>query len=133
MNQLKLFFSATVVFLVIDLIWLLVISRKLYQTQLGHLMGPVKLVPAGIFYVLYIVGILFFVVNPALAKDSLSYVILAGGLLGLLCYATYDLTNLATLKDWPPIITVIDLIWGTFITSATATGAFLMGKYLFNM
>lgn len=108
---LKLFSIAALTFLVLDFTWLLLIARKLYQEQLGSLLGTTKLIPASIFYVLYLMGVLFFVVYPALEKGGLMYALVAGAFLGLLCYATYDLTNLATIKGWPTSVTIIDLIW----------------------
>ncbi|MFQ7233647.1 MAG: DUF2177 family protein [Enterococcus hulanensis] len=119
-NLLKLFGVSAASFLVLDLLWLLVFARRMYQENLGHLMGQTKIVPAVIFYVIYLLGILFFIVNPSLEKGSLFYAIAAGGFLGLLCYGTYDLTNMATLNNWPAKITIIDLIWGTFVTSAVS-------------
>lgn len=127
----KLFLTAAGYFLILDMLWLLVISKKLYQQYLGELMGQVRLGPAVIFYVLYVLGMVFFVINPALAKDSAVYACLAGGFLGLLCYATYDLTNLATLKDWPVLITAIDLVWGTAVT-ATVSGLTVLTANYFN-
>lgn len=125
----KLFIASALIFLVIDLIWLIVIARQIYQNQIGSLLGPTKIVPAAIFYVLYIVGIIFFVLQPALDKGSLSYALIAGGFLGLLCYGTYDLTNLATLKNWSTIVTVIDLAWGAFITATTSGLVYGLAKY----
>ncbi|MBO0452708.1 DUF2177 family protein [Candidatus Enterococcus murrayae] len=119
-NLLKLFGVAAASFLVLDLLWLLVFARRMYQENLGHLMGQTKIVPAVIFYGIYLIGILFFIVTPALEKGSLFYAIAAGGFLGLLCYGTYDLTNMATLNNWPAMITIIDLIWGTFVTAAVS-------------
>lgn len=110
----KYYLIALVVFLVIDLIWLGLIAKNLYAKQLGHLMSQnVNWVAAIVFYLLFIVGLVFFVIQPAVAKDSWSYALLVGMLFGLITYATYDLTNLATLKDWPISITIIDLIWGS--------------------
>lgn len=119
-NLLKLFGVSAASFLVLDLLWLLVFARRMYQENLGHLMGQTKIVPAVIFYGIYLIGILFFIVNPALEKGNLFYAIAAGGFLGLLCYGTYDLTNMATLNNWPAMITIIDLIWGTFVTAAVS-------------
>ncbi|MGL9749313.1 hypothetical protein IGI50_003293 [Enterococcus sp. DIV0170] len=119
-NLLKLFGVAATTFLVLDLFWLLVFARRMYQDHLGHLMGQTKIVPAVLFYLLYLIGILFFIVTPALEKDSLFYAVAAGGFLGLLCYGTYDLTNLATLNNWPAFITGVDLIWGTAVTAAVS-------------
>ena len=82
--------------------------------------AKVNLPAAAIFYLLFIAAMVFFVINPALAKTSILYAVGAGAFFGLVTYATYDLTNLATLRDWPVVITVIDLAWGTFVTSATS-------------
>lgn len=111
---LKLYAIAFVVFLVIDLIWLGLIAKNIYAKYLGSFMAPkVNWIAAIIFYLLFIVGLVFFVIEPAVVKDSWSYALLVGMLFGLITYATYDLTNLATLKDWPLTITIIDLIWGS--------------------
>ena len=119
-NVLKLVGTAAVSFLILDLLWLLVFARRMYQNNLGYLMGETKLMPAVLFYAIYLIGILFFVVHPSLGKNSLFYAIAAGGFLGLLSYGTYDLTNLATIKNWPAIITIIDLIWGTVVTASVS-------------
>ena len=110
----KFYAIALVIFLVIDMIWLGLIAKNIYSKYLGNLMAPkVNWIAAIIFYLLFIVGLVFFVIEPAVAKNSWSYALLAGMLFGLITYATYDLTNLATLKDWPITITFIDLAWGT--------------------
>ncbi|MBC2160189.1 DUF2177 family protein [Listeria booriae] len=125
----KLAGIAFVVFLLIDAIWLGLIAKNLYRNHLGDLMaGNVRFGAALLFYVLFVCGIVFFVIEPALAKDSLSFAIFAGAFLGLLCYATYDLTNLATLKDWPVLITALDLVWGAFVTAATSGIVFWLAK-----
>lgn len=80
----------------------------------------VNWVVAGLFYLLFIAGLIFFVINPALARDSWKYALLVGGFFGIITYATYDMTNLATLKDWPILITVIDIIWGTILCGLTS-------------
>lgn len=115
------------IFIIIDLIWLTAVAGKFYKQQLGGLLLPkAKLVPAVIFYLLYVAGIVIFVLDPALEHGSLTYALGHGALLGLLMYATYDLTNLSTLKNWPVLVTVVDLAWGTFVTAATATAAYLI-------
>lgn len=126
---LKLFSIAALTFLALDFIWLLLIAKKTYQEQLGSLLGPTKLIPASVFYVLYLIGILFFVVYPALEKGSLVYALSAGAFLGLLCYGTYDLTNLATIKDWPVVVTILDLVWGAVVTAATCGITVFVGRY----
>jgi uncharacterized membrane protein len=111
----------TGVFLLIDIAWLALIAPKLYKANIGHLMADKPNLPAaGVFYLLYIAALLFFVIDPALVKGSAWQAVWTGAFLGLVMYATYDLTNLATLKDWPLKITAIDLAWGTFITAATS-------------
>jgi len=111
---LKTWLIALVAFTAIDLVWLGFIANNLYKKYLGFLMKPSPNWPVAIvFYLIYLTGVVFFVINPALAKQSWKYALFAGMFFGLVTYATYDLTNLATLKDWPPLITVVDLIWGS--------------------
>ncbi len=130
---LKIFGIALVVFLIIDMIWLGFIARNFYQEHLGSLMKTnVNWLAAIIFYLIFIAGLVFFVINPALTNNSFSYALLAGAFFGLITYATYDLTNHATLKGWPLIVTLADLAWGTFIASATASISFWISK-LFNI
>ncbi len=121
MEFLKLAVIAFFVFLVIDFIWLIFISRKLYDRELKAIKKEkINWTAAGIFYVIYIIGIVFFVIAPAVEKASISYAIFGGALFGLVAYSTYDLTNLATMKGFPLKITIIDLIWGTFVTAAVS-------------
>lgn len=103
-----------VLFMVIDLIWLGFVGRGLYQKYIGHLLKADVNWPAAIlFYLLFVGGLTFFAVNPAVTNGEAFEALYLGGFFGLLMYATYDLTNLATMKDWPVAITIIDLIWGT--------------------
>lgn len=127
----KHYLITLVVFTLIDLVWLLVISKRLYQEKIGHLMADtVNLPAAAIFYLLYILALVFFVINPAVDKKSVLYALGAGAFFGLVAYGTYDLTNLATLKGWPASLTVIDLIWGSFVTGSTcAVTTWLSGKF----
>ena len=132
-EMLKLYGITFSVFMVIDLIWLGVIAKNLYREHLGFLMAPQVNWAAAIgFYMLFIVGLIFFVVRPALDRQSLSYALLAGGFFGLITYGTYDLTNLATIKNWPLNITVIDLVWGTTLCALTSSVSYylytLIGK-----
>ncbi len=108
-----------VVFTVVDLFWLVKVAPKLYRKHIGHLMADkVNRVGALLFYIVFIVGLVLFVIYPH--RDDLFLGVLYGGAFGLVTYATYDLTNLATLKAWPVTITIIDLVWGTFVTAATS-------------
>lgn len=123
----KTYLIALVVFLVMDLFWLGVVASKLYRQHLGFLMADKINWPAALlFYLVFIGGAVFFVINPALAKQSMGYALGAGAFFGFLTYATYDLTNLATLKDWPVAITVIDLIWGTVLSASVSTITYYM-------
>ncbi|MBE0450551.1 MAG: DUF2177 family protein [Clostridia bacterium] len=125
MQMLRNFAVTFVVFMAIDLIWLGFIAKNLYSKYLGYIMtDKVNWGAALLFYVLFIIGLLFFVISPALDKNSWTYALGAGALYGLLTYATYDLTNLATLKDWPITITVIDMIWGTSLAALTSIISF---------
>jgi len=127
MEFLKLAVIAFFVFLVIDFIWLIFISRKLYDRELKAIKKEkINWTAAGIFYVIYILGIVFFVISPAVEKASISYAIFGGALFGLVAYSTYDLTNLATMKGFPLKITIIDMIWGTFVTAAVSVLTYLI-------
>lgn len=117
----KIYLIALPLFLVIDMIWLAVIAKSFYARQLGFLMRPdINWLAAIIFYLLFIAGLVIFVISPALDKGSWQQALLFGALFGLITYATYDLTNLATLKDWPLMVTIVDLIWGAFIAAAVS-------------
>jgi uncharacterized membrane protein len=115
------YFIVLVIFLAIDMVWLTVIAKKLYADKLGYLMAPKPVLPAALaFYLLFVAGLMVFVISPALAGGSWLQALLAGLFFGLITYATYDLTNLATVKDWPVLITVIDLVWGSAVSGVTA-------------
>jgi len=123
----KSYVVAFLIFLIIDMFWLGLVAKNIYAKYLGEFMSPkVKWVAAILFYLLFIVGLVFFVIQPALLKSSWSYALLAGMLFGLISYATYDLTNLATLNNWPITITIIDLIWGTFLGGTVSLLTFLL-------
>ncbi len=123
----KTYIITFIVFMAIDLVWLGIVAKNLYAKHLGYIMRTnVNWVAAIVFYLLFIAGVLFFVLYPAIDKDSWRYALLAGMLFGFITYATYDLTNLATLKDWPVIITIIDLIWGAILCGATSVISFLI-------
>lgn len=131
LDWIVMFLITFVVFMVIDLIWLGFIAKNIYRKYLGHLMKKnVNWIAAIIFYCIFIVGLIFFVIDPAVHKESVRYALLAGGGFGLITYATYDLTNLATLEEWPLMVTMIDLIWGTVLSGATAGISFGIINYL---
>jgi uncharacterized membrane protein len=115
-------------FFAIDMIWLGFVASKFYQSQIGYLLGPVNWTAAIIFYLLYIIGIIIFAVHPALVSGSFGKAVLLGALFGFFAYATYDLTNLATVKDWPLLVSIVDLAWGTVLTGSVAAVSYYLGK-----
>ncbi len=120
---LKLYLIALPIFFMVDMIWLAVIAKNFYKNQIGFLMKPdVNWTAAIIFYLLFLVGVVLFVIEPALEKKNLMFALSRGALFGLITYATYDLTNLATLKDWPLKVVVVDMIWGA-VLSGTVCGS----------
>jgi len=126
---LKLFFIALPVFFAIDMVWLVLVARKFYQQQIGFLMKPdINWFAAGIFYLLFIVGLVTFVISPAVEKQSWVHALLYGALFGLITYTTYDLTNLATIKDWPMLVTIIDLIWGSVLAASVSVITYLIAN-----
>jgi uncharacterized membrane protein len=130
--MIKLYVTTFVVFMAIDLVWLGVIAKDLYRRYMGSLMSPqVNWTAAIVFYMLFIVGLVFFVVKPALDQGSWAYALLVGAFFGLITYGTYDLTNLATLKDWPIVITYIDLTWGTVLCSLTSVASYFLYRLIF--
>ena len=124
---LKIFFIALPIFLVIDMIWLTLLAKDFYSKQIGFLMtkNP-NLLAALIFYLLFIVGLALFVIMPSLEKKQLLQALFMGAFFGLVTYSTYDLTNLATVKNWPILVTVIDLIWGTFVSASVSVITYLL-------
>lgn len=122
MEFLKLFGLSFASLIALDALWLTKISPKLYKEQIGHLMAEKpNLAAAGLFYVVYIIGVVIFVVQPAVEQKSVMYALTRGALFGFVAYATFDLTSLAVLKDWPLKITIIDLIWGSTLTAGVST------------
>jgi uncharacterized membrane protein len=117
----RLYLIAFPVFLAIDLVWLTLVAKNFYAKHIGFLMAknPNYLV-ALIFYLIFIAGLVFFVINPALDKKMWMHALLAGAFFGLVSYATYDLTNMATVKDWPLIVTIVDLIWGMTLSASVS-------------
>jgi len=107
-------------FFIIDMIWLGVVARGFYQAQIGHLLGDVNWPAAIIFYLVFLIGLTFFAVYPAVEAGRLGMAILYGALFGFFTYATYDMTNLATLKDWPLTVVIVDIAWGTILGAAVA-------------
>lgn len=129
MLNFKIYLTILASLMVLDTIWLKVISGSLYQSRLGHLFADkFTLWPAAIFYVIYALGILILAVLPALTNHSLAEALIKGLMIGLISYAAYDLTNQATLRDWPLSITLLDLLWGTFMTGLASFIAYTIFK-----
>lgn len=119
------------IFLAIDAVWLTTMTGAFYRPMLGsHLAEQPRFAPAAFFYLLYIFGIIYFAVAPALQSAQWSTALINGALLGLVAYATYDLTNQATLREWPTAVSVVDMAWGTFLTGASATLGYLVTTWL---
>jgi uncharacterized membrane protein len=115
------------IFFVVDMIWLGVIARGFYRKALEPLLAPnINWTAAIVFYFLFLVGILIFALLPGLEKRSLGHTMLMAAIFGFIAYATYDLTNLATLRDWPVMLSIVDMIWGSFLSTSTATLTYLI-------
>jgi uncharacterized membrane protein len=129
----KLFLIALPVFFAIDLAWLVLVARKFYSEQIGFLLKPdVNWYAAAIFYLLFIAGLITFVISPAVNKHSWAHALYFGALFGLITYATYDLTNLATMKGWPLSVTIVDLIWGMFVSAAVSVITYFIAVKFFS-
>lgn len=134
MNKKSIIFSFLLtfaVFLIIDMLWLGLIAKNIYQKYLGNfLTDDVNWIAAFIFYFIFVVGISIFAIYPAVKKGSILNAILMGSLFGFFTYGTYDLTNLATLKDWPLPIVFIDIIWGSVLSALVSLSGYLIVKRL---
>lgn len=127
-QYLYLYLLTVPVFFLIDMLWLGFVAKDFYQAKLGFLLGPVNWPAALTFYFLYIVGILLFAVVPALGSGSLLKALVLGALFGFFAYATYDLTNYATIKNWPLMVVIVDILWGVVLTGSVATISYWLGK-----
>ena len=123
----KLYIIAVLTFLGIDIIWLTFVAKNFYAKQIGYLMAKnPNLIAALIFYLIFIAGLVFFVIIPSLEEKNWLKVLTSGAFFGLVTYATYDLTNLATIKDWPITLTIVDLIWGTILSTSVSIITYLV-------
>lgn len=132
MQNLIIYAVTTVIFFAIDMLWLGLIAKTFYRQKLGFILSPeVNWTAAIIFYLLYIGGILYFAVLPSLKEHNWQTALMQGAVLGILCYATYDLTNMATIKNWPLVIVIVDIIWGAVLTGSCALISYLIAtKFL---
>ncbi len=126
-----LWIAAAVLFLLIDMVWLLWLGRSFYVNEIGDLLRqPPNMAAAGAFYILYVTGLMVMVVWPAVQGGSVGQAVLYGAILGLIAYGTYDLTNLAVMKGFTTKIAVIDMIWGTVLTGAVSGITVMIGVRL---
>jgi uncharacterized membrane protein len=122
-SYLAAYLGTAVVMVALDMLWLGVIAKPLYQQGIGHLMADrPKLAVAIVFYLVYAVGVVIFAVGPQYGGSGWAMTLAMGALFGFFAYATYDLTNLATLRDWPWRLSVIDIGWGITVSAASAAG-----------
>lgn len=127
--KLKLYFITLIAFLAIDSLWLGLVAPSFYSSQIGYIMAETpNFLAAGLFYLLFIFGMVMFIVEPGVREQTLMQAVTRGALFGLVTYATYDLTNLATLEGWPVLVTVVDLAWGTFLSGAVTLISVWAGK-----
>lgn len=125
----KLFAIALPVFFAIDMVWLGLVAKGFYRAQIGTLMkSDVNWTAAIIFYLIFIAGLVVFVISPAVEKGSWTHALLFGALFGFVCYATYDLTNLAVAKDWPLLVTIVDLAWGAVLAASVSTVTYFIAS-----
>jgi uncharacterized membrane protein len=120
------YLASTAVFLILDGIWLSATTSTFYRPQLGDLLSEKpSLAVAAVFYLVYVVGVVVFAVMPAYAAKSWLMALGLGALLGLVAYGTYDVTNLATIKGWPVMVSVVDLAWGVVVTASASVAGFV--------
>jgi uncharacterized membrane protein len=130
---LKLYGITLPIFFALDVVWIGVVAKPFYSKNIGFLMrADVNWIAAILFYFLFIAGLVLFVIMPAVEKGSWMRALAHGALFGLITYATYDLTNLATLKDWPVLVTVVDMTWGTVLAGAVSTASTLAAIKIFS-
>lgn len=126
---LKLYIIALPIFFIIDMTWLGIVAKNFYRQQIGHQLKPdVNWTAAISFYLLFLAGLVFFVIEPAMEKRSLADALTRGAFFGLVTYATYDLTNLAVAKDWPLLVTIVDMAWGAVLAASVASITFFFAQ-----
>jgi len=124
------YLSSALVFFAIDFVWLSTATRFLYKPQMGALLADSPNLPvAAAFYLVYLIGVTVFAILPAANANSWAMALGLGALLGLVAYGTYDFTILATIRDWPVLVTIVDLAWGTFLTALAATAGFFAVRH----
>ena len=130
-RSLLLYPLMAVVFFGLDMVWLGVVAKGFYARALAHLMSPdVKWAPAFVFYAVFLVGVEVFVVLPGSQQGSAARTALLGAFFGFVAYATYDLTNWATLRDWPPVVALVDMAWGAVLTGTVSLAGHFIARRL---
>lgn len=127
----KLYLIALPIFFLIDMTWLGLIATSFYKSQIGFLMKTdINWTAAVIFYLLFIVGLVIFAIEPAVSRSSWTHALIFGALFGFFTYATYDLTNLATLKDWPLLVSLVDMTWGTVLGASVSLVTYYIAVHI---
>lgn len=125
------YIATLIVFAIVDYVWLTQVGPSLYRPIIGSILTPEPRMGAAIlFYALYIAGLVYFAVHPAFATGQWQTALVKGALFGFFAYATYDLTNQATLIVWSTRITVADMAWGAFVSGVGSAGGFLLTRLL---
>ena len=125
----KFFAVALPVFVALDMVWLALVAKDFYRQKIGFLMkNDINWMAAIVFYLLFVVGLVFFAIAPAIEKNSWRHALFLGALFGLVTYATFDLSNLATLKDWPLLVTIVDLVWGVVLAAMVSTTTYFIAR-----
>lgn len=126
-----LFALSVPLYCILDLVWLGLIARNFYQTRLAYHIGDVNWFAAVTFYIIFLLGLTFFATYPAVTKGTMLTALVLGALYGFFTYVTYDLTNLATLKNWPLSLTIVDIAWGTILGASVAVfTAYVYNSYI---
>ena len=127
----KLYVIALPVFFAVDMLWLGIVAKDFYRAQIGTLLKPdVNWTAAIVFYLIFLAGLMIFVIAPAIEKGTWTHALLFGALFGFVCYATYDLTNLAVTKDWPLLVSFVDMIWGATLAAVVSTATYFIAEKL---
>lgn len=128
------YFTTGLVFLVLDAVWLTVMGGRLYRPILGDLLlARFSAAPAVVFYLLYVLGMMIFAVSPAIAAADGQVALIYGALFGFFAYATYDLTNQATLRNWTLTLSMADIAWGTAVSGAASVAGYMIARNLMRM
>jgi uncharacterized membrane protein len=127
----KLYFVTLVAYIALDMLWVGLLARSFYQNYLGFLFANTfNWIPIVLFYLLFSIGLLVFVIIPGQQSGSLQNTLIFAALFGLVTYATYDLINFATLKDWPLLVTLVDLLWGMIVSTLVGYISYTIGKWI---